>query len=381
MNKSAMRWLPAAIVPVVVVAGAFAVPAFADTSPSLPEKSAQQVLELIADSSDATYSGTLEQSSDFGLPDISALTGGSDSGDSGASSALELLTGTHTARVFVGGDTKTRLQVMDTLAERDVVRNGDDVWFYDSDANEAVHTNLAALKNSDGDDELWPDMESGEVPPTPAEIADHLLDSLDSSTDVAVSDTARVAGRTAYTLTLTPTSDTTLVDSIALSVDSETGLPLAVTVAAVDQDAAAFSVAFSDISFATPDASLFDFTPPATATVTEKNLDPADHPESPASPDLADAPEPTVIGEGWDSIVVLPAGADGALGDAAATNGDDTGAASSDPTAVLEQLTTEVPEGRAFETSLVTVLFATDGRILAGAVPLEQLQAAATAAQ
>jgi hypothetical protein len=215
MNKSAMRWLPAAVVPVVVVAGAFAVPAFADTSPSLPEKSAQQVLELIADSSDATYSGTLEQSSDFGLPDISALTGGSDSGDSGVSSALELLTGTHTARVFVGGDDKTRLQVMDTLAERDVVRNGDDVWFYDSDANEAVHANLAQLKDTDGDDELWPDTESGEVPPTPAEIADHLLDSLDSSTDVAVSDTARVAGRTAYTLTLTPTSDTTLVDSIA----------------------------------------------------------------------------------------------------------------------------------------------------------------------
>jgi outer membrane lipoprotein-sorting protein len=261
MNKTAMRWLPAAVLPVVVVGAAIAVPAFAEAPPSLPEKSAEQVHTMIADSTDATYSGTVEQSSNFGLPAISALTQGGGPDASGMSTALELLTGSHTARVYIGGDDRSRVQVMDTLAERDVVRNGDEVWFYDSDAKEARHVTLSDLGDHGGSGA------DSDVPSTPAEMAATLLDGLDSSTTVTVSDTARVAGRAAYTLTLTPKSDTTLVESVALSVDSETGLPLAVKVVAADQEAPAFSVAFSDISFATPDASLFEFTPPETATV------------------------------------------------------------------------------------------------------------------
>ncbi len=328
----------------------------------------------------------MEQSSDFGLPDISALTSGAESGDSGMSTAMELLTGSHTARVYVGGPDTSRLQIMDTLAERDVVRNGDDVWFYDSDAKEATHLTLSDIHedNATGDsgetgtDSGW---NESDVPATPAELAEKLLDSVDSSTTVTVSDTARVAGRDAYTLTLDPKSDTTLVDSVALSVDAETGLPLAVSVLAAGQEAPAVRVAFSDISFGTPDASLFDFTPPETATVIEKDITPSDLPEA---PDATERPDPTVVGEGWDSVMILPA-------DVAAESGTDAEASdpgmpdldSADPgvTDMLGQLTTEVAEGRAFQTSLVTVLFATDGRILFGAVPLEQLQAAATAAQ
>jgi outer membrane lipoprotein-sorting protein len=380
MSKTAMRWLPAAVLPVVVIGAAIAVPAFAEAPPSLPEKSPEQVLAMIADSADATYSGTVEQSSDFGLPDISALTqgGGSESDSAGMSTALELLTGTHTARVYIGGDEQSRVQVMDTLAERDVVRNGNDVWFYDSDAKEATHVTLGDFDHTGDSGE-----DSTDVPSTPAEVADKLLDGLDSSTTVTVSDTARVAGRAAYTLTLTPKSDTTLVDSVALSVDSETGLPLAVEVKAADQDAPAFSVAFSDISFAAPDAALFEFTPPDTATVTEKDITPSDLPEH---TDLADRPEPTVVGEGWDTVVILPADlvADKAPGSEPGTDGSDAdapGAGAPDADAILGQLTTQVDEGRAFQTSLVSVLFATDGRILVGAVPLEQLQAAATAAE
>jgi outer membrane lipoprotein-sorting protein len=371
MNKTAMRWLPAVVLPVVVVGAAIAVPAFAEAPPSLPEMSAEQVLTMIADSTDATYSGTVEQSSNFGLPDISALTQGGGSDASGMSTALELLTGSHTARVYIGGDDRSRVQVMDTLAERDIVRNGDDVWFYDSDAKEATHVTLSDLGDHGGSG-----ADSTDVPSTPAEMADTLLEGLDSSTTVTVSDTARVAGRAAYTLTLTPKSDTTLVESVALSVDSETGLPLAVKVVAADQEAPAFSVAFSDISFATPDASLFEFTPPETATVTEKNVTPSDLPED--NPDLADVPEPSVVGEGWNSVVILPAdlAAEGVRGDE--SGADESGADAPEADALLGQLTTEVAEGRAFQTSLVSVLFATDGRILIGAVPIEQLQAAAT---
>jgi outer membrane lipoprotein-sorting protein len=358
VNKNAKRWIPAAVVPVVIATAAVAIPVAADASPALPEKTASQVLQLIATSAGTPYSGTIEQSSDLGLPDLSAF--GPTGDGEGASSALELVTGSHTARVFVGGADTQRLQVLDSFAERDVVRNGDSVWFYDSKAKEAVHVSADV---------------SAEPPTgaalTPAEAADRLLAAVESSTTVEVVETARVAGRAAYQLRLTPTDEATLVGSVTLSVDAETGLPLEATITAVGQDSPAFSVGFSAIDFSAPEAGLFDFTPPAGTDVTEKSVTDADlatakaeaEAEAGALPESVDAPQPTVIGDGWDAIVELPAGTytDSPEGDAD----------------VLAQLTDAVDGGRAISTSLVSVLITDDGRVLAGAVGVAALQAAA----
>jgi outer membrane lipoprotein-sorting protein len=382
MKSTTLRWLPAAVVPVAVVAAAVAVPAWAATPPQLPEKSAQEVLELIAASSDTAYSGTVEQSSDLGIPELPDV--GQGGGSDAVGEALELLTGTNEARVYVGGADTSRIQLMETLAERDVVRNGSSVWFYDSAENTAVHLTL-------------PEVDPATLPPlpanadTPAELAERLLEVVEPSTTVSVGDTARVAGRDAYTVTLTPDSDSTLVASASLSVDAETGLPLAASVQSTadsDTDTPAFSVAFTDIDFSAPDAALFEFAPPADATVIDKSVDDARaalgdaHADAPAVP--APATSPTLIGSGWDTIISIPADAAlaaDAAGDAAATESGESPAeaadAAGDARALLDQLTTEVPEGRAFETTLVSVLVTTDGRVLAGAVPVEDLQAAA----
>jgi outer membrane lipoprotein-sorting protein len=382
MKSTTLRWLPAAVVPVAVVAAAIAVPAWAATPPQLPEKSAQEVLELIAASSDTAYSGTVEQSSDLGIPELPDV--GQGGGSDAVGEALELLTGTNEARVYVGGADTSRIQLMETLAERDVVRNGSSVWFYDSAENTAVHLTL-------------PEVDPATLPPlpadadTPAELAERLLEAVEPSTTVSVGDTARVAGRDAYTVTLTPDSDSTLVASASLSVDAETGLPLAASVQSIadsDTDTPAFSVAFTDIDFSAPDAALFEFAPPADATVIDKSVDDARaalgdaHADAPAVP--APATSPTLIGSGWDTIISIPADAAlaaDAAGDAAATESGESPAeaadAAGDARALLDQLTTEVPEGRAFETTLVSVLVTTDGRVLAGAVPVEDLQAAA----
>jgi outer membrane lipoprotein-sorting protein len=382
MKSTTLRWLPAAVVPVAVIAAAIAVPAWAATPPQLPEKSAQEVLELIAASSDIAYSGTVEQSSDLGIPELPDV--GQGGGSDAVGEALDLLTGTNEARVYVGGADTSRIQLMETLAERDVVRNGSSVWFYDSAENTAVHLTL-------------PEVDPATLPPlpanadTPAELAERLLEAVEPSTTVSVGDTARVAGRDAYTVTLTPDSDSTLVASASLSVDAETGLPLAASVQSTadsDTDTPAFSVAFTDIDFSAPDAALFEFAPPADATVIDKSVDDARaalgdaHADAPAVP--APATSPTLIGSGWDTIISIPADAAlaaDAAGDAAATESGESPAeaadAAGDARALLDQLTTEVPEGRAFETTLVSVLVTTDGRVLAGAVPVEDLQAAA----
>jgi outer membrane lipoprotein-sorting protein len=348
VNKNIQRWIPAVAVPAVIVAAAVAVPAVANASPPLPEKTAQQVLELIATSSATPYSGTVEQTSALGLPDVSAL--GSAGGD-GAAGALELATGSHTANVFVGGPTTQRVQVLDRFAERDLVRNGDSVWLYDSKAKEATHATVTA---------------SGEAPTTtvtPAEAAQRAIAAIEPSTGIEVIDTARVAGRAAYQLRLTPDADGTLVGTVVLSVDAETGLPLAASITAKGQSDPAFSVGFSDIDFSAPDAALFDFTPPSDVTVTEESIDASAKHDAPDAAAIA-SPEPTVVGDGWDAVVVIPAEAS-------------AGASAPDTQALLDRLTTRVDGGRVLTTSLVSVMLADDGRVLVGAVSAEQLQAVA----
>ncbi len=121
----------------------------------------------------------------------------------------------------------------------------------------------------------------------------------------------QVAGRAAYNLVLTPTSDATLVDSVAIAVDGESGLPLGVEVKARGQAEPAFSVAYTSLTLEAPDAAIFNFTPPPGATVEEIPL--PDHkaaaglPPSDAAAAKA-AKRPTVTGTGWASVLEFPAG-------------------------------------------------------------------------
>ncbi|MFB2555680.1 LolA family protein [Herbiconiux liangxiaofengii] len=382
MARNWQRWAPAVAAPAViavVVGGALVA---GSASADLPEKSPEQVLELAASADVQSFSGTVEQSSDLGLPDLSGFTGSSasgsgssgsasdaDSSDGGSAaesglspaSALELLTGTHEARVYADGGDKLRVQVLDQLAERDVVRNGDDLWLYDSSDDSAVHTTLPA-NAGDGASAAAP----GTVP-TPAEVAQRFLESVDPSTDVSLGADTTVAGREAYDLVLTPRTDETLVGSVSIAVDSETGLPLRVEVLARGASDPAFEVGFSSLSLDTPSADLFDFTAPEGATVTEKPLPTGSaNRDDTGSGAPSDHAQPVVTGEGWGAVVEVP------LGTA------DLGDVTSSP--LFGQLTTRVDGGSLLQTTLVSVLLTDDGRVFAGAVGGDTLEAAAAAA-
>ncbi|QSB22962.1 hypothetical protein [Curtobacterium sp. 24E2] len=141
MKKSA--WLPAVIAP-VVVAGAVAAPMIANAANDPiagTNPTAADVIASIAKSSDAQYSGKLTQSSDLGLPELPTGSGGS-SLEGDASDVLGLLTSSHTARVYVDGADKQRVQLTQQLAEQDVVRNGSEVWTWDSKERTATHVTL-----------------------------------------------------------------------------------------------------------------------------------------------------------------------------------------------------------------------------------------------
>lgn len=373
--KNSLRWLPAVIAPVLIAAGAITIPAVANAASTPPSKTAQQVLALIAGAKDAAYSGTVEQTSDLGLPQLPSVGPGSSStGSDATSQVLDLLTANHAARIFVDGAKKERLQVLDSLAERDVVRNGSDFWTYDSKSKTATHTVLTP--RTPGEHFASPGIQGPQTPGanvpgegktetlTPAALADKFLAAIEPSTKVSVSSTASVAGRPVYQLELTPKTGSTLIANVTLSIDAATGLPLKVVVDARGQKSDAFTVGFHSIDFSTPAASLFEFTPPKGATVTTPKTDKTG--PSMGTHDQS-AVKPSVTGTGWASIVELPAGVAGSKAPDA-TNSESR---------LLDQLTTSVAGGRALQTSLLSVLLTSDGRILVGAVPIASLEAAA----
>jgi outer membrane lipoprotein-sorting protein len=346
MERRLVRWLPAVVAP-LVVAGAVAAPLVAAATPSdLPTRSAQQVLQLVAKSKDvAGFSGTVQQRSDLGLPTIPSTGAGT---DTDTASALDLVTGTHTARVEVAGS-KSRIAVLDDSAERDAVVNGSTAWLWSSETNSATKLTVAGG--------LHHARSTGGLP-TPADAARQLLSEVDASTAVTVDRAQRVAGRDAYTLVLAPRTAATTIGSVRIAVDARTGLPLDVQVIARGASSPAFESRFTSISYAVPAASRFVFTPPADAKVTEKTVTPGARP----SGSLDAAKRPTVSGTGWASVVTVPA---------AAVPAD----AASNPT--VRRLTTAADGGRVLHTALVNVLLTDDGRVLAGAVPVAALESAA----
>jgi outer membrane lipoprotein-sorting protein len=354
MPKNWTRWVPAIAAPAaLIVAGAVVVPMAASAAPNLPEKSPAEVLSLIAASDVDAFSGEVTATSDLGLPSLSSIPGGGPTGTGSetdaASTVLEFLTGSHDLRVYRDGG-NSRVQVMDQLAERDVIVSDDEAWLYDSDENSVLHVT---------------DLPSTHAVPetsvTPDQLATQIVDALAASSELTVDTAQRVAGRDAYTLVLEPRTAETLVGDVSIAVDAQTGLPLSVSVTARGADTAAVLVAFTSIDYADPSATLFDFTAPQGAEVTEESLDGVKAPDA-AAHGSNDLPTPTVTGEGWASVVAVDAGAD-------------LSELTSQP--LFTQLATRTDRGYVLQTALVTVLVTDDGRVLAGSVPAATLEAAA----
>ncbi|WP_235046806.1 LolA family protein [Arthrobacter nitrophenolicus] len=180
------------------------------------------------------------------------------------------------------GKAKARVQVVDRLAERDIVRRGNDVWFYSSKDNSTAHLTLPSFAS---DLPLYVPPTAGpqdpNVPPaepdnpggmhthTPADIAGLLLAKVEPSTAVSVGEDVDVAGRTAYNLVLEPRTDATVVGKVAIAVDGETGMPLSVQVTARGASSPSFRAGFTSLSLDAPDDSLFTFAPPPGSPVKE----------------------------------------------------------------------------------------------------------------
>jgi hypothetical protein len=197
---------------------------------------------------------------------------------------------------------------------------------------------------------------------TPQQAAEAALNAIDPSTEVGTDPTASVAGRPAYQLSLVPRDSRSLIGSVRIAIDGATHIPTRVQVFARGASSPAFQVGFTSFSTATPDDSVFGFSPPPGATVKQGRL-PSTDVERPSARDLRGT-SPDVVGQGWTSVLVaeLPAGQGG-----------------SGPSALvgaLPRVSGAWGSGRLLRSELLSAVLTDDGRVAVGAVPPQLLYAA-----
>lgn len=380
------------------------VPALANAgSPDLPKITAEELIAKVAASDTQTLSGSVRITTDFGLPAL--LTGatggggpfGGGGGGGGGGSAdpqeqlTRLLAGSHTLRVAADGPQRQKVSIVERAAEYSLIHKGDEVWAYDSGSNRAYHlTGLPqeARDKAKGERELpegWPT--------TPQQAAEKILDTVDDTSTVSVDGTARIAGRDAYQLVVSPKAADSTIGAIRIGVDADTGVPLKFTLAPKGGGKAIVDVAFTKVDFARPAASTFDFTPPKGAEVTtEKAGEKADEKaDEKAVRDGRGLHEEFgglegleglgVLGKGWDSIAELKLPKDALNAGPSDGGGKAPGFGGRSP---LESFGKEVKgdfgTGTVIGTRLVNALITDSGKVYVGTVNQDALIRAANAA-
>ncbi|MEW2143497.1 hypothetical protein AB0869_11855 [Micromonospora vinacea] len=369
-SRPVLRWLVPATAAVAVIGGGAAIGTFAaEAEPSLPPRTAAQLLVDLQTSRLEGLSGTVVQRADLGLPPLVGLIPGNE--------LTTLLTGTHTLRVWYSGPDKQRVALMDTLGEQDIIRNGQDLWTWQSRGNTATHRTLG------GDAGAWqPAPEpAASLPATPQQAADLALGAIDPSTQVSVGRSATVAGQDAYELVLQPRDGDSLVHQLRIAIDAKQHVPLRFEVLAKGSDRPAFEVAFTQVDYRRPDADQFTFNPPPGVTVDEEK---AERPAAgkPGHPEPKGDPQVRAVGSGWTTVLV--GRLDGADVDrkipakpAAAPGGSAPDVDVSKLLGGLPAVSGDWGSGRLFSSKLFSVLLTDDGRVLAGAVTPERLYQAA----
>ncbi|GHF46184.1 outer membrane lipoprotein-sorting protein [Amycolatopsis bartoniae] len=317
-----------------------AMPASAGEAPELPPIGAEELVQSVMATKTPALDGTVQVENNLGLP-TTALPGGM---------SLNL----DAAHVYNDGNGNAKLSIEQGANDTTVVRNGTTVWTYNSAKNTATKTTVT--------DEQPP----AQIPSDPAAAATQLMAKVRESSTVAVEGTARVAGRAAYELVLTPKpTEHTVLREVRIAVDAEKRVPLRLAVLAYGSADPVLQVGFSDIEFASQPASEFQFTPPQGAKVTEEQA------QLPKRPETADSVE--VVGDGWDSVVT------GTFPTDALTpkQGPKHGGADANPQQLLSRFGKPVSgafgNGWVISTKAGSALITADGRFAAGAVTEQTL--------
>jgi hypothetical protein len=257
------RWaVPAGAVAAVGIVIAGSVLARAQSTPVLPARTTAQLLAAADDPAAAlpAMTAVVQETASLGLPDLP--------GSSDPLSALSLLSGTHTFKIWYGGPGRVRVAVPVSMGETDLRLDGRSAWLWNSQTNRATHYLLPGSAGPAGSAGVAPPA-GAPAPgiPTPQQLARQILAAAGPTTTVGLQQNLTVAGQAAYQLSLAPKDGRSLIGQVRIAIDAKDSLPLQVQVFARGASGPAFSVGYTSLSFAAPAASNFSFSPPPGAKV------------------------------------------------------------------------------------------------------------------
>ena len=293
------RWVvPAGVVAVVAGIGIASAITVAQAAPALPPRTPAQLLAAIAGdhSTLPPLTGTVVETAALGIPQLP--------GSENPNNVTSLLAGSHTLKIWYAGPQKLRLAVPVQMGETDLIRNGTTAWLWQSGSDSVTRFLIPAGHGDHATEPVMP-----KVPLTPQQAAQRALKVAGRSTGVTTEANVSVAGRAAYQLVLTPKASGSQIAKITIALDAQhLSVPLRVQVFAKGTASPVFQVGYTSISFVTPAASNFSFSPPPGAKVHTERLGltgwtgyaPAQQPRSMTS-------GAQVIGKDWTAVVVLPA--------------------------------------------------------------------------
>jgi outer membrane lipoprotein-sorting protein len=231
----------------------------AQAAPSLPSRTTVQLLAAVGSARvPGPMTATIQESASLGIPDLPS------SGD--PLSALSWLSGSHTVKIWYADPAHLRIEVPVQLGESDVRRDGRNVWYWNSQANQATHLVLPAQAAGSAQDGNSANGFTA-IAPTPQQVAKQLLTAVGPTTKVGLQQNVTIAGQPAYQISLAPKASGSLIGQIRIAIDAQRAMPLRVQIFAHGASSPAFQVGFTSLQFGKPAAANFAFSPPAGAKV------------------------------------------------------------------------------------------------------------------
>jgi outer membrane lipoprotein-sorting protein len=174
-------------------------------------------------------------------------------------------------RLWLTNDSRGRLELQSDAGDAQVVWNRSEVTVYDASSNTAYRAKLPAHKQETG------------TAPSIAKITDFLT-KVGQHADVSGARPTDVAGRAAYSVSISPKHDGGLLGSAELAWDAARGVPLRIGIYAQGSASPVLRLEVTHISYgAVPDSDV-NVAPPAGAKTVDVGAPPASHEQGKAKP-------------------------------------------------------------------------------------------------
>jgi outer membrane lipoprotein-sorting protein len=163
-------------------------------------------------------------------------------------------------RLWITPDGHGRIELQSDAGDVQIVWDSQSIWVYDASSNTVYRADLPAGSKTD--------QTPGGTPPSLADI-DNLLTELGAHWAVSSALPTNVAGRPAYSVSVSPKHDGGLLGSVELAWDAAAGAPLRIGIDAQGSSSPVLELAVTDISYGAVASSDVDISPPAGAKVVD----------------------------------------------------------------------------------------------------------------